>query len=110
MMRRLSGVLGLVISFAAIGCGSDSGGGSGNSAATLAACNAYCDAYIAKACTNPFYSSVAECQSLDCGVISNVPSQCQASLKAYYDCRKNQADLCGDTGCNAELTTSGMCR
>jgi len=50
MMRRLIGVLGLAVSFAALGCGGD------GDSATQIACNAYCDAYLAKSCPSPFPS------------------------------------------------------
>jgi hypothetical protein len=111
-MRQLvlSVVMGLGLAVTAAGCGSDGGGGGGGTvAATTASCNAYCTAYIAKACTDPMYTSAAECMTEDCGVIAGVPDRCQGKLQAYYDCRKGQADLCGDTACGSELTTAGLC-
>ena len=100
--------MGLLVTTA--GCGSDGGGGGeGSVAATTASCNAYCTAYIAKNCADPFYASVAECMTDDCGVIAGVPDRCQGKLQAYYDCRKGQADLCEDSGCGSQLTTAGLC-
>jgi hypothetical protein len=94
----LFGVLGLASLLAASGCGSSSG----DSSATRASCNTYCDAYIAKACTDPIYASAAECKSSECVDTSAGSSGCNASIKAYYDCRATQADLCADDGCDTQ--------
>lgn len=100
----------VTLGVAATGCGGDGGGGaSGSAAATMASCSAYCTAYIAKACADPIYTSLADCTTNDCGVIAAIPDRCQAKMQAYYDCRKGQADLCGDSGCSSELTAAGVC-
>lgn len=113
MMKRLilTIVMSAGVALTASGCGSDGGGGTttGSLEATKASCNAYCTALIAKNCADPMYVSMAECLDVDCGPVSDVPTKCQAKLQAYYDCRKGQADLCGDTGCGAELTAAGLC-
>jgi hypothetical protein len=98
----LFGMLGLVSVLAASGCGSSSGGS--NSSAALASCNAYCDAYIAKACADPIFTSLADCKSSECVDTSAASAGCNNTVKAYYDCRTTQADLCADDGCNTQAT------
>jgi len=104
--RQLLGVLGLVLSFAVIGCGSSSGG---DPAATQTSCTAYCTAYLAAACPTPMYTSASDCQSSECTQASTAPAGCQSTLKTYYDCRATQADICGDTGCTAEFAALNNC-
>jgi hypothetical protein len=112
-MKRLilTIVMSAGVAVTAAGCGSDGGGGTttGSLEATKAACTAYCAAFIAKNCPDPMYTSMADCEDSDCSAVSDVPAKCQGKMQAYYDCRKGQADLCGDTGCGAELTAAGLC-
>src|SRR5947208_834858 len=61
-MRQLSGgLLGVLFSLAALGCGGDGGGGS-TAADALTACNSYCDTYAAATCADPIYTSVDDCR------------------------------------------------
>ena len=110
-MRRfvLSLAMGVVLGVSASGCESDGAGISGSAEATMASCTAYCTAYIAKACADPMYTSLTDCTTNDCAVILAIPDRCQAKMQAYYDCRKGQADLCGDSGCSSQLTAAGVC-
>jgi len=104
MKKSLLGVfavLGLVSVLATSGCGSSSGS---NSSAALASCNAYCEAYIAKACVDPMFTSLADCKSSECVNTSAASSGCNNAVKAYYDCRATQADLCADDGCDTQGT------
>ena len=102
MKQRQWGLLGLVLSFVLVGCGSSGGNGS---AETQASCNAYCTAYIAAACASPIYATAAECNTNECAQIpASAPAKCQMALKTYYDCRKAQADICGDAGCDPQAT------
>jgi hypothetical protein len=84
----------MAISLAVSGCGSD-----GDPAATQASCIAYCTTYIAAACAAPHYASVSACQTNECDHAAAAPASCQTAIKAYYDCRKTEADLCGNTAC-----------
>jgi hypothetical protein len=84
----------MVISLALLGCDTD-----GDPAATQASCTAFCTAYIAAACTPPAYRSLSECQTNECDHAAAAPASCQNAIKSYYDCRKTQADICGNTTC-----------
>ena len=106
MKRQLFGALGLAFSFALLGCGSSGG----DSAATQASCDAYCSAYIAATCDPSNYVSVSDCETNECGGLSAAPSNCQATIKAYYDCEKTQADICGDTGCDPQFAALASCQ
>ena len=112
MMRAILSMVmatGLVVT--AAGCGGGDGGGTtGSSAETMASCTAYCNAYVAKNCGEAaIYTDLNDCLTNDCGVIKDIPARCQAKMKAYYVCRTAQSDLCGDSGCGAELSTAGTC-
>jgi hypothetical protein len=90
--RQILAALGLLLSLAVMGCGSE-----GDPAAAQASCTAFCNAYIAASC--PEYTSVSQCQANECGHAAGAPANCQATIKAYYDCRRTQADICGTTAC-----------
>ena len=92
MNRQILGALGILISAALIGCD-----GYGDPAATQASCSAFCTKYVAAAC--PQYASVGACQNSECGHAAAAPASCQTAIKAYYDCRKSEADICGSTAC-----------
>jgi hypothetical protein len=96
----LFGVAGLVSVLAASRCSSS--GSSATLAEATASCNAYCDAYIAAACTDSLYTSADECKTTECAPETGSAS-CYAAVKAFYDCEKTQADICGDTGCTNQL-------
>ena len=100
MKQRQWGLLGLALSFVLAGCGSSGGGGS--SSETQASCNAYCTTYIAAACPSSIYTSTDDCNTNECAPTTGAPAKCQTALKAYYDCRKTQADICADTGCSQQ--------
>jgi hypothetical protein len=100
-------ILGLALFSAAAGCGSSGGGG--DPAATQTSCTAYCTAYFAAACPTPMYTSMADCMSSECAQAAGFPAGCQSALKTYYDCRKTQADICGDTGCSSQFTATTTC-
>jgi hypothetical protein len=90
-----------ILSVALTACGSGSGS-SGNSGAVKASCMSYCDAYIQKACADSFYASVTECKTQECDPLGAGSSGCLTALVTYYDCRKGQADLCLDNGCDSQ--------
>ena len=98
------GVLGLVAALATVGCGGSDG--DNGHAATLTSCNAYCDMYGAAACgASGLFTDAADCKTSECQPIpAAAPSGCQSALKTYYDCRKTQADICADDGCDAQAT------
>jgi hypothetical protein len=98
MKRSLAALVG-ILSMALMACGS---GSSGNSSAVKASCMSYCDAYIQKACDNSFYASVTECKTQECDPLGAGSSACLTALTTYYDCRKGQADLCADNGCDSQ--------
>ncbi len=101
MKRQLLGVLGLALSFAVLGCGSSGG----PSPATQTACSNWCAAYISAACTDPQYTSLADCQSGECDVIpSTISASCDSALKTWYDCRNGEADICADTDCDSQFS------
>ena len=106
---RLVG-FGILASLALFGCGGDSGGGSnGDPAATRMSCDAYCIAYAAASCASPMFTSMAECGMVECDPLSAVPAGCQATVKAYYDCRKAEADICNDVGCDSQFAAIANC-
>jgi hypothetical protein len=101
LLRVVGCVLGLWAALASAGC-SDSE--EGDPAASLKSCNDYCDAYSAAACMpTPLYPDAAACKSLECADIPVQPAICQTEFKVYYDCKKAQADLCADDGCDVEF-------
>jgi hypothetical protein len=85
------------------------GGGNGDPSAAIAACNAWCDALAARSCADPLYDTAADCKEAECSGIGFEPALCFATTKAYYDCRAAQADVCADTGCDAEVNADITC-
>lgn len=109
---RLSTFFGLLLASlvaASAGCGS-SGGPTGDPQATLASCNAWCDAYIPAACAAPIYTALDACKMTECSDLPRQPAICQTKIKTYYDCRKAQADLCGDMACTDEFNAVLTCQ
>jgi hypothetical protein len=98
----LFGLLGLVSVLATSGCGGDSNSSTSDA---VTSCNAYCDAYFAvtPACADPAFPSAAQCKTDECTPPPGVTAACTSAAKTYYDCRKAQADLCADTGCDSQL-------
>jgi len=105
-VKRLR-VLGLVLSFAVLGCGSSTG----NSADTQTACNDYCAAVVAAACATPpgGYTDVSACMSTECMPLRGASASCQTALKRYYDCERAQSDICADSGCTNEFAALDHC-
>jgi hypothetical protein len=102
------GLLGLAADLAANGCGSS--GNSGDSGDTygsaIESCSAYCETYFA-ACAPPAYSTHGQCKIALCSPIPSTASAgCYSATTSWYDCRKVQSDLCGDTGCTAEAAAA----
>jgi len=95
----LFGLVSLVAGLAVSGCGGSSGA---NTGPAIASCNAYCDSYISAACASPIYTTAAECKSGECTIPSGVKQGCADATKTYYDCRKTQADICADNGCDTQ--------
>lgn len=91
-------LLGLASGLATNGCGSS--GAAGNTyGAAIEACAEYCETYFA-ACAPPAYSTAGQCKISLCSPIPQMASaDCYAATVSWYDCRKTQTDLCGDTGC-----------
>ena len=109
-MKRVIFSMAMVMGLLAATAGCGGGGGmSGSALETTTACTAYCNAYLAKNCAQAMYTDLNDCMTNDCGVIKEIPDRCQAKLKAYYDCRKAQPDLCADSGCGSQLSAAGTC-
>lgn len=90
----------------------DGGPDSGGSAAIPAgvtSCQAYCDTAIASLCAPPLYESIEECRTVKCADLATAPAQCQAMLKAYYDCKRTQPDICEDSGCTSQANAFNDC-
>jgi len=100
--------LGLLLSTAMFGCGGGSSS-NGDPAATRMSCDAYCIAYIAASCADPMFTSMTDCGTSECDPLSAVPAGCQTAVKAYYDCRKAEADICNDVGCDSQFAAIGNC-
>ena len=106
---RLFG-LGFLLAVAVLGCGGGSGGSSnGDPKDTRSACDGYCIKYFAASCPSPIYTSMSECGATECDPRAGTPPGCQTPLKVYYDCRRNQADICGDSGCDSEFAALATC-
>jgi hypothetical protein len=105
------GLFGLASVLASNGCGS-SGDGSGTYASALTSCSTYCDAYIAAACAPAAYPTDGQCKVSLCTPIPTMASAgCYSATKSWYDCRRAQADICGDTGCtNQAAAAVDVCR
>jgi hypothetical protein len=106
--KSLVGILGLVGLAAVLatnGCG-DSGESGGTYSSAIESCSAYCETYFA-ACAPPQYTTHGQCKITLCSPIPSMASAaCYAATKTWYDCRKAEADLCGDTGCTAQATAA----
>jgi hypothetical protein len=80
-----------------VGCSSDDDNG-GGSTAKLASCKQVCDK--SGACPNAIFT-VADCKQL-CDAFAQASASCQDALKAESDCQLAQADVCANTGCDAQ--------
>ena len=98
----LFGGLGLLVVFATSGCGDSRWRRQrGRGARVL---QRYCDAYIAKACADrPSTRRRPSARRRSARYTSAAPANCNAAVKAYYDCRQTQADLCADDGCDSQV-------
>jgi hypothetical protein len=52
---------------------------------------------------------VEECRASECNGLGAEPARCLPTTRAYYECRRAQADLCADTGCTAEADADLNC-
>lgn len=105
----LFGLVGLAAVLATNGCGDsgDSGANDGTYVSALTSCSNYCDAYIAAACSPAAYPSDGQCKVSLCTPIPNMASAgCYMATKGWYDCRRAQADICGDAGCNDQAAAA----
>jgi hypothetical protein len=114
-MTRAKGRLvgfGFLLSVAVFGCaggGSSDGNGNGDPAATKLSCMEYCIQYIAASCSSPVYTSMTECGMYECNPLAAAPAGCQTALKTYYDCRRDEADICNDVGCDSQFAAVASC-
>ena len=96
-LRKLCGAT-VLLAFVAVACGDDE---EDHSAAMLESCKKVCDK-----------SATAMCGGLDlgdfckqvCDAYVQAPAACQDAVKAVSDCQLTQADICADTGCDAQNT------
>lgn len=80
-------------------CSGETPASDGTYASALGSCTAYCETYFA-ACSPPAYPTDGQCKISLCSPIpSTASADCYSATKRWYDCRKAQADLCGDSGC-----------
>ena len=100
-MKKYSFAYLLMTILAASGCPDGGGGGGGTYADALASCNAYCDALFA-ACPATFYPSVEVCKTTECSGSMFESAACYAAGKRWWDCRKTQAAICTELGCDSE--------
>jgi hypothetical protein len=101
-------LLGLASGLATNGCGGSGGSADtgGTYATALGSCSDYCERYFA-ACHPPAYSDDGFCKIDLCSPIPQMASaDCYSATKSWYDCRKTQADLCGDTGCTNQAAAA----
>ena len=102
MRKSLVGIfclLGPASGLATNGCGSSGAASPATYGAAIEACAEYCETYFA-ACAPPAYSTAGQCKISLCSPIPQMASvDCYAATMSWYDCRKAQTDLCGDTGC-----------
>jgi hypothetical protein len=105
---RLVG-LGFVLSLTLLGCGSSSTTPNGDPAAARLSCMEYCIQYIAASCSTPVYTTMTECGTNECDPLAAAPAGCQTAIKTYYDCRKAEADICNDVGCDSQFAALTTC-
>jgi len=111
VQKTLIGVLGLLaatVGLSSSGCGESgsSAGGGDSYGAAIESCSAYCETYFA-ACAPPAYSTHGQCKIALCSPIPSMASAgCYAATTSWYDCRRGQSDLCGDTGCTAQAAAA----
>ncbi len=99
------GLLGLAAVLATSGCG-DSGDSGATYGSAIESCAVYCETYFA-ACAPAAYMTHGQCKIALCSPIPSTASAgCYAATKSWYDCRRAQSDLCGDTGCTAQATAA----
>ena len=100
--------LSLTTILAASGCPDDDGGGGGGGATyaeALASCNAYCDALFA-ACPTTFYPTIEVCKTTECSGSMSEPAACYTAGKTMWDCRKVNANICTELGCDSEFNAA----
>ena len=102
---------GFLVSMTLLGCGSSGGSSTSNGdpAATKLSCMEYCIEYIAGSCPTPVYTTMTECGMNECDPLAAAPAGCQTALKTYYDCRKAEADICDDVGCDSQFAALNTC-
>lgn len=95
-------LLGFVSLLGVTACGSDDDD-EGSASQGVAACQQFCTAYEGAACEA--YSAGDTCESWEgCTDTAGAPAACDSAVKAYYDCKAGQADICvQDTACGTEL-------
>ena len=103
------GGVSLAFLFASAGCADSV---EGDPAAALASCKAFCDAYLTASC--PDYPTLDDCKSIECSDLPQQPLGCQNKVKAYYDCRQAQTDICVNPddpidACGVEFDALLMC-
>ena len=80
-----------------VGCSSDDDGG--DSSAKLASCKQVCEKQATATC--PISFPLETCKQV-CDAHAQAPAACQDALKALSDCQLTQADVCSDSGCDAQ--------
>jgi hypothetical protein len=96
-LRKLCGAT-VLLAFVAVACGDDE---EDNSAAKLQSCKQVCDKSATAMCGITIPADI--CKQL-CDAYTQAPAACQDAVKALYDCQLTQADICSDTGCEAQNT------
>jgi len=94
-----------LLTMISVGCSSDDKTATtAGSAAT--ACEAYCTK-VGTSCAGDggtgLYADAAECKTTECAGMPTA-SECQSPIKAYYDCRALNANLCNIAACTTEMS------
>lgn len=105
-MKTLQGYLSAaLLTLLCTGCGSDNNKSSSGDAGS--SCNSYCDRAGTR-CTSTdddagvSFADATECKMSECEGLPTA-SECQAPLKAYFDCLTKAANPCDLAACTTEF-------
>ncbi len=93
----------VLLTFLGVGCGSDDKKSSVGDA--VSSCNAYCDkagTSCASEDAGALFEDATDCKHGECEGIPTA-SECQAPIKAYFDCLNKTADPCNLAACSDEF-------
>ena len=99
LVRKVCASLCLLSVMGLVACGGDDDD-KGGSSAKLESCKTVCEKTAAGGCQ---FLAVDDCKKL-CDAFAQASAACQDAVKAQSDCQLAQADVCGNTGCDAQVS------